>query len=245
VSNESDSHGYELRTVGCKERCLIRPNKPSEKNRYSRHNGDRLNSHSRLLADSPLADSPLAAESLGSRLEGNLQQILVVQGLIIGRIKLSPTLLRISTITSTGGLTAIATLASIAAGLVSTLGTIATGVCHRHQTLYDCLKTISLTAAAIATAGAIATLIVSYEQSRRIRIDTKSCCKWRYPPPVLGPPPPERALAMFTRILRPSSSVSFIQLMALWASVSLPRVTKPNPRERWVSRSRITIDCVP
>jgi hypothetical protein len=48
------------------------------------------------------------------------------------------------------------------------------------------------------------------------------------------PPPPDEpplALATLTRRRRPSHSCSFIELIAFWASLSLLKVTKPNPRD--------------
>lgn len=63
----------------------------------------------------------------------------------------------------------------------------------------------------------------------------------RLPPPP--PPPPEgRAFARFTRMRLPSSSWSLRPATAASASPLLPKVTKPKPRERPVSRSRITTD---
>ena len=61
------------------------------------------------------------------------------------------------------------------------------------------------------------------------------------PPP---PPPDGLALARLTLIRRPSRSRSCKPVMAALASSVLENVTNPKPRERPVSRSRITIDYV-
>lgn len=60
---------------------------------------------------------------------------------------------------------------------------------------------------------------------------------------LIPPPPPARAFAMFTLMRLPSNSCSFRPLIAVSASCEEPKVTKPNPRERPVSRSLMTMDC--
>ena len=63
------------------------------------------------------------------------------------------------------------------------------------------------------------------------------------PPPPPAPPPPVLALARFTFIVLPSKLLSFMLVMAALASSPVENVTKPNPRDRPVSRSRITTAC--
>mgnify|MGYP001497376912 CR=1 FL=1 len=53
-----------------------------------------------------------------------------------------------------------------------------------------------------------------------------------------------RSSASLTRILRPSRVAPSISRCAVWAWVASPRVTKPKPRERPVSRSRTTFASV-
>jgi len=53
-----------------------------------------------------------------------------------------------------------------------------------------------------------------------------------------------RGVALSTRIMRPSRLAPFMPAIARSASSWVPISTKPNPRERWVSRSVMTIaDC--